>query len=116
MFVASLSLPPSIDCPPARERASAPLRMLAAWLVAGALLLALFPMLRGGQTLGATVPFWLVAAPAINLTWLARGRIAFGAVRALRRFHRPLPGQARRLSRAGARTGRAGNSRGRRCA
>jgi len=97
MFVASLSLPPSIVRPRPQKRASVPLRMLTAWLVAGASLLALFPVLRGGAALGATVPFWLVAAPAINLAWFARGRIASRVVRALRRFRRPVVGQARRL-------------------
>ena len=100
MFVASLSLPPSIDRPLPRTRPNAsraPLRMLTGWLVAGAFLLALFPALRGGAALGATVPFWLVAAPGINLAWFARGRIASGTLRAVRRFRRPTIGQARRL-------------------
>lgn len=104
MFVASLSLPPSIDRPTRRAGASAsraPLRMLAAWLVAGAFLLALFPALRGNSSLGATVPFWLVAAPGINLAWFARGRIVCSSLRALRRLRRPVAGQARRLQSRG---------------
>ena len=101
MFVASFSLPPSIMHPLPQKRAGAPLRMLTAWLAAGASLLALFPVLRGGMALGATVPFWLVAAPAINLAWFTRDRIASTVVRALRRFRRPMAGQARRLQSRG---------------
>jgi hypothetical protein len=97
MFVASLALPPPTDRPLPRAPASAPLRMLIAWLIAGALLLALFPALRGGAALGATAPFWLVVAPGINLAWFARGRLAHVVLRALRRWRRPMAVQARRL-------------------
>jgi hypothetical protein len=103
MFVAPLSLPAAADRPVARARATAasvsraPLRVLAAWFVGGASALALVPALRGGATLGATLPFWLVAAPAINLAWFARGRIAVAIRRALRRSQKPVAVQARRL-------------------
>jgi hypothetical protein len=103
MFVAPLSLPSAVDRPAARAPATvasvsrAPLRVLAAWFVGGACALALVPALRGGATLGATLPFWLVAAPAINLAWFARGRIATAIRSAMRRGRSPLVVQARRL-------------------
>jgi len=100
MFVAPFSLPLPVEHPHPRMRESPPgaaLGALAAWLVSGACLLALFPALRGGATLGATLPFWLVAAPAINLVWLARGRIATAVQHALRRLQRPAIRQARRF-------------------
>jgi len=104
MFVAPLSLPAAVDRPTVRARATvatvsrAPLRAaLVAWFVGGACALALVPALRGGATLGATLPFWLVVAPAINLAWFARGRIGGAIRRALRRSRRPAAVQARRL-------------------
>ncbi len=44
------------------------------WAVGGALGVLLVPALRGGGSGGATLPFWLVAAPLINIAWLTRAR------------------------------------------
>lgn len=82
MFVAPLSLPSARTHPPAialRVRPGAPpapVRLLLAWLVAGLGLLAMFPSLRGDAAFGGTAPFWLVAAPLINLGWRLRGPFA----------------------------------------
>ena len=53
---------------------SAPLipALLLVWALAGIVAVALFPPLRGGGMAGMSVPFWLVAAPLINLAWLGR--------------------------------------------
>ena len=80
MFVASVSLPESLARRPrARTRPlpamNAP-ALVACWLVAGIAALAFVPALRGGSTLGATLPFWLVVAPAIDLAWLLRAPLA----------------------------------------
>ena len=56
---------------------------LIAWAVGGALALLLVPALRGGGFGGATLPFWLLAAPLINIVWLTRSRWA-AALRARR--------------------------------
>lgn len=80
MFVAPASLPDSLARRPrARTRpiptVDAP-KIVACWLVAGIAALVSIPALRGGTALGATVPFWLVVAPAIDLAWLLRARLA----------------------------------------
>ncbi|HEV7490016.1 MAG TPA: hypothetical protein VGO25_04370 [Rhodanobacteraceae bacterium] len=54
------------------------------WLIGGLALMLLVPAARGGATLGATLPFWLVAAPLIDLAWILRRRIARRAVEFLR--------------------------------
>lgn len=79
MFVAPVSLPDSLARRPrARTRpiptVDAP-KIVACWLVAGIAALVFIPALRGGPALGATVPFWLVVAPAIDLAWLLRARL-----------------------------------------
>ncbi|MEO7064802.1 MAG: hypothetical protein ABI082_13645 [Dokdonella sp.] len=51
------------------------------WLVAGIACLMTVPAARGSALLGATLPFWLVVAPALDFAWLQRAAI----VRALRR-------------------------------
>ncbi len=45
---------------------------LLVWAIGGIVVVALFPSLRGGGMAGMSVPFWLVGAPLINLTWLVR--------------------------------------------
>ena len=93
MLVAPLSLP-STGHPAVNRRRNAaiavrmPADLLVFWFVAGTCLLAFVPALRGGALLGATMPFWFVAAPAIDLAWLARGRIA-ATVRGVARRCRP---------------------------
>jgi hypothetical protein len=75
--------------------------LVLAWLLLGMAVLTLDPALRYNARFGATLPFWLVGAPAINLAWIMRARIssawhnAWTSLRALRA--RP---QARRASRA----------------
>lgn len=51
--------------------------LLIAWSVLGSLAVLCIPALRGGVQTGWTLPFWLVAAPLINLgaiAWLRRAR------------------------------------------
>lgn len=60
----------------ASSRRAAPRTVLVLWLAGGIAALACIPAARGGTGLGATLPFWLVAAPAIDLAWIERRRIA----------------------------------------
>lgn len=55
-----------------REGASAVPAILTVWLVLGAGFLLLAPSARGGRPFGATLPFWLVGAPLIDLLWWKR--------------------------------------------
>jgi hypothetical protein len=48
--------------------------VLFAWLLCGTIALVCVPAARGGALLGATLPFWLVGAPLLDLLWLRRGR------------------------------------------
>lgn len=50
--------------------------VLMAWLIFGVVTLTCIPAARGNAFFGATLPFWLVAAPLINLAWCRRHRIA----------------------------------------
>jgi hypothetical protein len=50
------------------DRAARP--WLGLWLAFGLLALAAIPPLRGGPLTGATAPYWLIAAPLIDLAWL----------------------------------------------
>ena len=52
---------------PASRAPYRPVRALLAWLLAGVGILVCIPAARGGALLGATLPFWLVVAPLINL-------------------------------------------------
>lgn len=101
MFVTPLSLPSTATRakPLAHGTMSArsPIPWLAGWLLAGLVAVALVPALRGGSAFGATAPFWLVIAPAIDLAWLARARLGATMIRVLRRMRQPVPVQARRL-------------------
>lgn len=119
MFVAPLALPESASSPhcttpqrAGRRRIDVPTRPTAvrgvlAWLAGGLGVLALLPAARGDALFGATLPFWLVAAPLLDLAWLWRRALR----RALRRLswrdrdgaNRP---QARRLRRPANRPGR----------
>ena len=47
---------------------------LIAWAVLGGMAVLCVPALRGGPASGLTLPFWLVAAPMINIVWLTRKR------------------------------------------
>ncbi len=55
--------------------ASAP-AFLITWMALGLVVLLCVPAARGGAMLGATLPFWLVAAPLIGLVWLWRRECA----------------------------------------
>jgi hypothetical protein len=103
MFLAPLSVPPSLRAPPNRPSRPARRRMrldaaLFAWLLVGCAVVLLVPAVRGGRLLGATLPFWLIAAPLVDLAWVAREGIAacarmwFSAFRS----RRPAPRNVRR--------------------
>lgn len=110
MFVADLVVPPSSPRAPVRAPlASAPrpatapaapfaLVGLLGWLGCGSLALAMLPASPAGLELGATLPFWLVGAPLLNLAWLLRRQVAGASVRVATRLH----AQAR-IQRSGAR-------------
>lgn len=78
MFLAPLSVPPSPSAPPQRasRRRVRIDAVLLAWLAVGCALVVLVPALRGGHLLGATLPFWLIAAPLVDLAWIGRERLA----------------------------------------
>lgn len=46
-----------------------------AWLALGSAALLCVPAARGTALFGASVPFWLIAAPLIDLAWLERARL-----------------------------------------
>jgi len=52
-----------------------PAPWLLAWLALGIGLCICVPAARGGEGAGATIPFWLIAAPLLNLAWLERARL-----------------------------------------
>ena len=53
-----------------------PIGGLLAWLAVGIGVLLLVPLARGDRFFGATLPFWLVVAPLVDLGWIERRRIA----------------------------------------
>lgn len=55
------------------------------WLAFGGLAMAFVPHGFADMELGATLPFWLVGAPLIDLAWLMRRRAAVALARVLRR-------------------------------
>jgi hypothetical protein len=78
MLLAPLSFPPSLRAPshrPTRRRVRLD-AVLIAWLLVGCAVVMLVPAVRGGHLLGATLPFWLVAAPLVDLAWIGRERLA----------------------------------------
>lgn len=68
---------------PPRGPALAPVLVLA-WLAAGSVLCACLPTVRDGTMWGATLPFWLIGAPLVDLVWLARHRIGRAMVAGVR--------------------------------
>lgn len=85
---------------PHGEPASSTPALLKGWFALGVAVVLLVPAARGGELFGATLPFWLVAAPLLNLLWWHRRSY----LRALRRpwtarRTRTAP-SARRVSRA----------------
>jgi hypothetical protein len=81
MLIAPFAASPT-ERPPASRTIARPARAKAsiggilAWLSVGAGVLLLVPFARGDRLFGATLPFWLVAAPLIDLAWIERRRIA----------------------------------------
>jgi len=80
---------------------AAPSQGLLAWLVIGIGIVVCIPAARGSALLGATLPFWLVAAPLMNLAWRYRALLASRAAEIFRRSPtlRTRRQQARWLSR-----------------
>jgi hypothetical protein len=70
--------------------------LLLGWLVVGLGLVFFVPAARGGGLLGATLPFWLVGAPVLNLLWWKRRQW----LAAVRRPHAPLRRKAPAIRRA----------------
>jgi hypothetical protein len=103
MFLAPFSVPPSLQKgsnpqPRGNPRRAYANAALVAWLIVGSGVLLFVPAARGGHLLGATLPFWLVAAPLVDLAWIARRRIAAragSAISALRN-RPPMPRNVRR--------------------
>lgn len=62
-----------------RVQAVAHVRGLLVWLLLGVCVYLCVPAARGDSGAGATIPFWLIAAPLLNLAWLARRRLAAAA-------------------------------------
>lgn len=65
--------------PDGRLQAVAHVRGLMVWLLLGVCVYLCVPAARGGSGAGATIPFWLIAAPLLNLAWLARRRLVAAA-------------------------------------
>jgi hypothetical protein len=57
-------------------RTKPPVGGLLAWLLVGIGVLLLVPLARGDRFFGATLPFWLVVAPLVDLGWIERRRIS----------------------------------------
>ena len=99
MFLAPLSVPPPQSMPsrrsPRRMRLDA---VLLAWLGVGCSIVVLVPEIRGDRLLGATLPFWLVVAPLVDLAWIRRERFAARAGSWLSAFRgrKPAPRNVRR--------------------
>lgn len=101
MFLAPLSVPPSLAVSNRRSRPGRRVlrldAVLVAWLLVGCAVVVLVPQVRGGHLLGATLPFWLIAAPLVDLAWIRRERLATHARGLISAFgSRPLPRNVRR--------------------
>lgn len=72
---------------------------LYAWLALGACTLLCVPAARGGALLGATLPFWLVGAPLLDLAWLRRAAIVGTLHRCMRLVPARMAGTRARRSR-----------------
>lgn len=78
---------------PARRKLVQPI-VLVVWFLLGSCILLCVPAARGDARWGASVPFWLVAAPLIDLAWVTRRALIRRLRAALQR--RSLRQQARR--------------------
>jgi hypothetical protein len=67
------------------------------WLAVGGLLMAFLPHSHIGTDFGATLPFWLVGAPLIDLAWLMRRRAGSVLARVLCELSPDQPRGARRF-------------------
>lgn len=76
---------------------------LVAWLAVGIGVLMLVPFARGDRFFGATLPFWLVVAPLVDLGWVARRRIARQVGERWRGLGRARPARNVRAQRASRR-------------
>lgn len=76
MLLAPFSLTDSPVRKPSAQRVEARTipHGLQAWAIGGIVLLLLVPSLRGDNLTGLSLPFWLVAAPLINIVWISRAR------------------------------------------
>jgi hypothetical protein len=72
-------------------RSEPPVAGLLAWIAAGIGALLLVPFARGDRFFGATLPFWLVVAPLVDLAWVERRRIARCVTEGWRAFARARP-------------------------
>ena len=90
MFIAPFSLSPFERTRATRSSQSSaksgrpPAGALIAWLIVGCAVLLAVPAARGGRMFGATLPFWLVVAPLVDLGWIERRRIARRVTQGLR--------------------------------
>ena len=100
MFLAPFSVPPSLHTAskprpnPTRRRARANAALIA-WLAVGCAVLLFVPAARGGHLLGATLPFWLVAAPLVDLAWIGRRGFVERSLAATSAFRSRRPRNAR---------------------
>lgn len=76
-----------------------PIGGLVAWLAIGIGVLLLVPLARGDRFFGATLPFWLVVAPLVDLGWIERRRIARRVTESWRGFGRARPARNVRAQR-----------------
>ncbi len=76
MLLAPFSLADSPVSKPSAQRAEAHTipHWLQAWAIGGLVLVLLIPSLRGDNLSGLSLPFWLVAAPLVNIVRISRAR------------------------------------------
>lgn len=80
--------------------AKPPVAGLLAWLAVGIGVLLLVPFARGDRGFGATLPFWLVVAPLVDLGWVERRRIAACVSERWQRLGRARPARNVRAQRS----------------
>ena len=71
--------------------------ILSVWFVIGVCTMYVLPSMRGGDVFGMTLPFWLVAAPLLDLVWTGRVALTRRLRPLLRRRSVAQRFQARRL-------------------